>query len=104
PSKPVQRADQVGEGAVTNEPSPGPSLKGRGKDEWLIDPKEWYTPEERKTATGAKSDEGADAAPSEKPADAPPADSNTSSKSIVKTPSTTASPPDQSPQPEPLEG
>ena len=70
PSKPVQRADQVGEGAVTNEPSPSlvrhsspqASLKGRGNEEWLIDPKEWYAPEDRTTATGAKSDEGADAA------------------------------------------
>jgi cytochrome c554/c'-like protein len=67
-----------------SEPSPGParqsspqaSLKGRGNgaQDWLVDPNEWYTPEERERR-GPDNTEDADAKPRETtgaPADEPP--------------------------------
>ncbi len=48
PPSTLHPEEKSGPGATASELSPGPSLKGRANvGEWLIDPREWYTPEEK---------------------------------------------------------
>jgi hypothetical protein len=93
--------------AVSGEPSPSPvrqsspqaSLKGRGKD-WLIDPDEWFTPEERGSA--AKQQEAtAQPGTTDKPAVAPPG-TRAPNESAGGTEST-SSPPPVAPQSKPVD-
>jgi hypothetical protein len=52
----------VVEQVSATEPSPNPSLQGRGKVErdWLVDPDAWFTPEERERRGGVTADNAPD--------------------------------------------